>query len=70
MTLKDRVLIVLRGSDRPLASWQIARILGVDTQRVCSPLSRLQCYGIIERVDRETDAWGRNRGVYRVKGAT
>lgn len=70
MTLKDRVLIVLRGSDRPLASWQIARILGVDTQRISSPLCRLRCYGIIERVDHEPDAWGRNRGVYRVKGAT
>jgi hypothetical protein len=47
-TLKERALIVLRGARRPLSSAQVARILGLPTQQVTSPISRLKDYGHIE----------------------
>ena len=67
MSLKDRVLIVLRGSDRPLASYQIARIIGVDTQSISNPLCKLCAYGQIERSGAEKDGKHRWRGLYRIK---
>ncbi len=47
-SLKDRVLIVLRGAPRALSSPEVARILGLPTSTVTSPLSRLCAYGKVE----------------------
>lgn len=67
MSVKYRVLVALRGAGKPLATHQIAKMIGMETQSVCSSISRLRAYGQIERVDSELDPWGKKRGVYRVK---
>ncbi len=67
MSVKYRVLVALRGAGRPLAAHQIASLIGINTQRVSSSISRLRAYGQIERVDSERDPWGKQRGIYRVK---
>ena len=67
-SLKDRILIVMRGAARPLTTKQIARILGVQTQAISSPVAKLVAYGNAE-VTKVPDGLGRWHGVYRLKEA-
>lgn len=68
MTLKSRVLIVLRGAPRPLSTPEVARILGLPTQQVTSPLARLVAYGQVEIADHR-QVEGKQRRLYRPKAA-
>jgi predicted ArsR family transcriptional regulator len=54
VSLQHRIMIVLRGSEEPLSSPQVARILGLTAQSVSSPLSKLCAYGKVEYVRTET----------------
>ncbi len=65
-TIKGRILIVLRGAGEPLTTNQIARILGVPTPSISSPVSKLVAYGQAE-VAKVPDGRGRWHGLYRAK---
>lgn len=47
-SIKDHILIVLRGADRPLCAFQIARVLNRNTSSISSQISKLRYYGQIE----------------------
>ena len=50
MSLQDRILMVVRGSEAPLSSREVGHVLGLTANAVSSPLSKLCAYGKLELV--------------------
>ncbi len=60
MSVQHRIMMVLRGSEQPLSSPAVARILGLTTGAISSPLSKLCAYGKLEVVKAEPRKSGRS----------
>ena len=51
MSLQQRCLLVLRGSDKPLSVAEVARVINQPAYRCSAPISKLVLWGKAERAD-------------------
>lgn len=65
-SLREHLLIVLRGAEMPLCTLQMAAILRLPPESIASQISKLRYYGDIELVQEATYC-GAKRRFYQIK---